>query len=670
MLKPADSFSIKRFSSLLILVILFLLGVILRAIGLDRSLGGFDENHYLLYFGYSSFQEIVLTFFSASNHIFHTLLMRMMMLGFGDENEIAIRAVSFLSGIIGLWMIYKLALKLFDSLWIARVSLLFAAVCPIHVLYSQTARGYALMMLLSVSATYAILKVLENGRFIPWGIFVILLGFLSSYTLPTSVYFIFGLSGWVFLVLFLSSWRRDFDFAESSPKKCLNLMAGIFIGIALLTVLVYLPIKDQIVEVARYDVRVAKEMYGLKENMIQGVFLGMLPDTLTLIFQSSLKWFLPFLGVGIICGGVIFKSYRWLPVCIFLLPVIPTLLTGVSGYPRNYLFNLPLLVIFLASGIFKTGEWISSFSFRLRNGGLVRLCLVSVYFLVSLKVLFTEHYPSLQIDDGRMYKKELQKNTNSLDLILIGSSKIYLYGQSVFKYNLKNIFLLQKMRGVHAVLPKNTSLQKLPLLIGSEQFFIFKNLFIKNSLNFKSLGDGKKLYTISNEPSSSVLPEDIESIVDWKILKGSGEFMVQDQVKFFGKQALFMAAESDESFEIQGTILKNVHIEKPSMVVLLDTELPDNKKDLDAIIPRLTLTSREYDLNDNLLLMGLVNPRLVLLMKENKDKKTSYVWRGAASLGLIPPGNYSINLRLLVRAGESTLYDGFRLFFSELKEAS
>ena len=669
MFKPPGSFRIKRFSSLLILVVLFLLGIVLRAIGLDRSLGGFDENHYLLYFGYSSLQEIALSYYSASNHIFHTLLMRMMILGFGDENEIAIRATSFLSGIVGLWVVYKLALKLFDSLWIARVSLLIAAVCPVHVLYSQTARGYGLMMLLSVSAIYAVLKVLENGRLIPWGSLVVLLGFLSSYTLPTSVYFIFSLSGWVFLVLFISSWRRDFNFAKSSIKKCWTLMAGIFIGIALLTILVYFPIKDQMVEVASYDVSVAKEMYGLKNSMIKGVFLSMLPDTLTLIFQSSLKWFLPFLGVGIICGGARFKSYYWLPVCIFLLPVIPTLLTGVSGYPRNYLFNLPILVIFLAAGIFKTGEWAASFSVRLRNGNLVRIFLVSVYFLVSLKVLVTEHYPSLQIDDGRMYKKELQKNTNPLDLILIGAPKIYLYGQNVFKYNLQNIFSLQKMSGIHAVLPKNTPLQKLSLLIGNEQFFIFKNLFMKNSLSFKGVGDGKKLYTVSSKLSSSVLPEDIESVTDWKTLNGSGEFMVQDQVKFFGKQALFMAAEPDESFEIQGTILKNVHIEKPSMVILLDAELPDKKADLDAIIPRITLTSLEYGLDDDLLLMGLVNPRLVLLMEESKDEETSYVWRGAASAGLIPPGNYSINLRLLVRPGESTLYDGFRLFFAELEDA-
>ena len=332
------------------------------------------------------------------------------------------------------------------------------------------------------------------------------------------------------------------------------------------------------------------------------------------------------------------------------------------------MFNLPLLVIFLAAGMFKTGEWVASISVRLRTGGLVSLCLVSVYVLVSLKVLITEHYPSLRIDNGRMYKNKLQENTDSLDLILIGAPEIYLYGQSIFKNNLKNIFSSQIMSGIHAVLPKNVSLQELSLPIGGGDFFIFKNLFLKKSLAFKGVGDGKKLYTLSSKPSSSVLQEDIESVTDWKILEGAGEFYVQDQVKIFGKQALFMAAKPDESLEIQGEVLKNVRIEKPSMVILVDAELPDKKESLDSVIPRLTLTSPEYGLNDAVLLMGLVNVRLVLLMDGGQDGETSYVWRGAASVGLIPPGNYSFNLRLLVRPGESTLYDGFRLFLAELEE--
>jgi hypothetical protein len=128
-----------------------------------------------------------------------------------------------------------------------------------------------------------------------------------------------------------------------------------------------------------------------------------------------------------------------------------------------------------------------------------------------------------------------------------------------------------------------------------------------------------------------------------------------------------MSAKPDESLEIQGEVLKNIRIEKLSMVILVDAELPDKKESLDSVTPRLTLTSPEYGLEDAELLMGLVNERLFLLMDGEQDGNASYIWRGAASSGLIPPGNYSFNLRLLVLPGESTLYDGFRLFLVELE---
>ncbi|MEE2987569.1 MAG: glycosyltransferase family 39 protein [Nitrospinota bacterium] len=148
--------------SIIILIVLLILAIVLRGFGLDRSLGGFDENHYLLYFGFSPLKEIANSYFSASNHVFHTLLMRLTMLGFGEENEIAVRSVSFISGILCLGLIYKLALRIYGSIWIARTSLLIAAVCPVHILYSQTARGYGLMMFLSACTVYFALKVLEG----------------------------------------------------------------------------------------------------------------------------------------------------------------------------------------------------------------------------------------------------------------------------------------------------------------------------------------------------------------------------------------------------------------------------------------------------------------------------------------------------------------------------
>ena len=208
-----------RFSPRFLLFALILLGGVLRAYQLDRTLGGFDETQYLLNFGFSSLKEIVTSYFTSTNHVFHTILMRLMMSTFGEDSEIAIRFPSFAAGIACLGMIYKLAELIFNSSAIARMALLIAVISPTHILYSQTARGYSLMMFLSITLVYATLKILENKQLTQWGGVAVIAGFLSVYTLPTNIYFIFSLACWIFLVLFIPKWSSGFDYQSYVRKR-------------------------------------------------------------------------------------------------------------------------------------------------------------------------------------------------------------------------------------------------------------------------------------------------------------------------------------------------------------------------------------------------------------------------------------------------------------------
>ena len=88
-----------RFSAQAIFIILILLGISLRLYQLGRTLGGGDENAMLLYFGYYPFDYIVTTYYEASNHVFHTVLVHLMTVWFGEENAFAIRFPSFIFGI-------------------------------------------------------------------------------------------------------------------------------------------------------------------------------------------------------------------------------------------------------------------------------------------------------------------------------------------------------------------------------------------------------------------------------------------------------------------------------------------------------------------------------------------------------------------------------------------
>ena len=134
---------------MLIIVTLFLVGISLRAHQLGRALGGGDENQVLLEWVYTPLEYIVTTYGhgSGGHHIFHTIVLRMMVLLFGEENELAIRFPAFAAGIACLWFIYKIANQIFRTKMVAQLALLATVVCPVHIYYSQTARGYSFLML-------------------------------------------------------------------------------------------------------------------------------------------------------------------------------------------------------------------------------------------------------------------------------------------------------------------------------------------------------------------------------------------------------------------------------------------------------------------------------------------------------------------------------------------
>ena len=67
-------------------ILFFLLGLILRTLHLNESLGGADENQYLLDYGHASFDFITHSYFFGGHHIFYTILMRLLIICFGDEN--------------------------------------------------------------------------------------------------------------------------------------------------------------------------------------------------------------------------------------------------------------------------------------------------------------------------------------------------------------------------------------------------------------------------------------------------------------------------------------------------------------------------------------------------------------------------------------------------------
>ena len=626
-------------------------GACLRSYQLARALGGGDENQYLLDYGDASLKYIATTYFFGGHPVFHTLLMRLMIMVFGDENAIAVRLPAFLSGIACLWLIYRVALQLFDSLFIARLSLLLAAICPVHIYYSQVARGYSLIMFFSVAMVYATLKLLDAPEKAGWGAILVLCGVLSVYTVPTNVYFIVALAGWLFMALLTPRYAGEIKTASSG--KAAFFFLSLFLLMALLSYLVYLPLVDQVIAESK-NYHLAHEYETSKL-----VIAGRVPaQTLSLIFPGGLVWFLPLLATGALFGNTVRRSYRLLPFCVFLLPLLVPLLTGVSGYPRNYLYNLPLLIIFLAAGIAKAGQIVN------RRG--VGMGIAVVYTLVSLKVVFLEHYPSIQMPDGKLYQRMIREHSNPLDLIAIADPKDYLYAKSVFQQNLRNAVLLNKITGVKLIALDSTHVDTLVLPDGHALFPVFKG--ISNDLEFQDVTRGKKMFSLSKGEAVSLLPEDFEVNSNWLVVSGAGRISKDSERKLTGTQSLILEGSEKDVFVIEAVLPKKILIQKESLVVFLwSGKVLGGVEKKSIFIPALVFGEEGKAVRQ--LRQGKVNDGIRTKVQPPSANGIRAEWPVDAFIGRLPPGEYTLAIQLLSLPNQVVSYDGFRLFVMEIASA-
>ena len=138
-------------------------------------------------------------------------------------------------------MVYKIARQISPSKAVARLALLTISVCPIHIYYSQTARGYSFIMLFSTLAIYATLKLLKSDKNLIWCLLLFLSGILSVYTIPLTAVFILSLAVWVLLVLTMPTLKLEFGLDLESSKGKFYQFFSIFILMGICSVLLYWP---------------------------------------------------------------------------------------------------------------------------------------------------------------------------------------------------------------------------------------------------------------------------------------------------------------------------------------------------------------------------------------------------------------------------------------------
>jgi hypothetical protein len=628
----------------------FLVGVLLRLWGLGSALGKADENQNILDYGHAPLEYIATSYFFGGHHILNSLFIRLSISLFGEENAFGIRAPVFILSIATLWLVYLIALQIFRSQTIGALALFALAVNPTHIFYSQIARGYGWIIFFAALTLFSLLKLLETGR-LKWACTTLLSGFLGIYTIPTNVYFILALGIWSIFI----TWRPSFQAKNSNKNTPLIsplFILIIFVGIAFLSFVAYSPILDNLLAEA-------KNYHLPKLNESSNSFLAI--QTITGFFEKSfpgyLIWSLLFVGIGVFFTSSVKEEYSLLPFFLLGIPALITWTTGVGGYPRNYLFNLPWVVVFFAAGMEQTRQLLAR-SIKLN----LKPVLLIVWSLFSFHHLIFNFYPSQNSISGPDYYKLTESFTKPNDLLVIQDSKNYLYARQVYKNRLKKITEINKLSGLKLISEPNFRWANYSFSRSGNKVFPFGGF--NSSKSIIPLNGNRVLYPISANQAKGTLPIDFESKTQWNITSGSGDFISEAASKIFGQKSLQVIA-NENGVSGYAIFPQFVKISKPSLAILtwagknLDGNLKINH-------PEIAFMSEKNQSPQQLALVEL-NDGIHATLKES-DSLFSDNWLLFSNVAQINPGAYSMTLWLKVDPNESYAYDGFRFFILPLKD--
>ena len=214
---------------LAVLGLVLVAGVALRVSFLDVPMR-YDEattyDNYVskpLYVGLANYS-------APNNHLLHTFLAKLSVTAFGSA-EWAVRLPALLAGIAIIPATFALARRLYGKV-AALLAAALAASSSTLVEYSTNARGYTIVVLLTLIVLIAATRVLEGGSISAWGV-IAPGGALGLYAVPIMIYPFGGILLWL-----LASQIA----AKGSPRAFVGRLGGCVLATAVLTGILYAPV--------------------------------------------------------------------------------------------------------------------------------------------------------------------------------------------------------------------------------------------------------------------------------------------------------------------------------------------------------------------------------------------------------------------------------------------
>ncbi len=175
------------------------LGAGVRVYFLSQPMRG-DESYTFLNFA----NKDLLALFDyqvPNNHVLHTLFVKSSILILG-ASPVSIRFPAFLMGLLTIPLVFGLARALNPEKHSGVLAAIITAVFPYVILYSSNARGYTLIMVLTLLAAFVSLRMIKN----PTSGKIILLALISAmgmFTIPSMLVGVAGMFCWLVVLIYL-----------------------------------------------------------------------------------------------------------------------------------------------------------------------------------------------------------------------------------------------------------------------------------------------------------------------------------------------------------------------------------------------------------------------------------------------------------------------------------
>ena len=301
-------------------------------------------------------QKLIFFYQDTNQHTLFLLISKFFIWVFG-ETEIIYRLPSFLFGVLSIPLMYRLGLVMKFSRSAAVLAALLMTLSWPHLKYSMEARGYGITIFLVLLVIFSAIQLLNNSRWV-WGGVLIGSGFAITMALPSNLFFLGSLT--IFTIM--DGWFES-EKSRLNIKKLLWVIIPQLIMFALIAVY-FLVIYEQL----KYGKDIQPQSLDGKRIFEIGELLVAPWGFFIYLFFTIGAWRLKEVRERIIFASV------------FLIPMILTVITGVVGYARIYIYWLPFIFLLSAYGMTEVIVWLKKKTGKLVYG----LGVGVIFFLVFL----------------------------------------------------------------------------------------------------------------------------------------------------------------------------------------------------------------------------------------------------------------------------------------------